>query len=326
MGAINFAAGLAAQILHLALLLAAAPVLVGYLSWLKARLLGRVGPPVLQPWRDLARLLRKQPVLAFNASFLFQAAPALGFAATLAAAALVPSFALGMTSAPVADLLVVAGLLALGRCVLALAGMDVGTAFGGIGASREMMFAAFAEPALVLVFFTLALLAGTTNLDAIAGLLAEGTFGLRISLGLTLVATLIIALAENGRLPVDNPATHLELTMVREAMALEYSGRDLALIEASAALKLLLWLTLIGAMFCPFGMAPPGDGLLAWPLGLLAWVIKIGVLATGLACLETGIAKMRVFRVPEFLGAALLLGLLAAVFLFVSTGFISGSG
>ena len=325
MGAINFAAGLAAQILHLALLLAAAPVLVGYLSWLKARLLGRVGPPVLQPWRDLSRLLRKQPVLAFNASFLFQAAPALGFCATLAAAALVPSFALGMTSAPVADLLVVAGLLALGRCVLALAGMDVGTAFGGIGASREMMFAAFAEPALVLVFFTLALLAGTTNLDAIAGLLAEGTFGLRISLGLTLVATLIIALAENGRLPVDNPATHLELTMVREAMALEYSGRDLALIEASAALKLLLWLTLIGAMFCPFGMALPGN-LLAWPLGLLAWVIKIGVLATGLACLETGIAKMRVFRVPEFLGAALLLGLLAAVFLFVSTGFIPGGG
>jgi formate hydrogenlyase subunit 4 len=318
--------GLAAQLLHIALLLAAAPVLIGFIRWGKARLLGRIGPPVLQPWRDLLRLARKQPVLAYNASFLFRAAPALGFAATLAAAALVPSFALGMTTADTADLLVIAGLLALARCILALAGMDVGTAFGGIGASREMMFATFAEPGMILVIFTLALLAGTTNLDAIAGLLREGTLGLRVSLGLTLVATLAIAIAENGRIPVDNPATHLELTMVHEAMVLEYSGRDLALIEATAALKLLLWLTLIAAMFCPFGMAIPEDGIQAWPLGLLTWLLKMIALATALACFETGIAKMRVFRVPEFLGAALLFGLLAAVFLFVSTGFATGGG
>ena len=323
---IAFGTALAAQIIHLALLLAAAPVLLGFIRWLKARLLGRIGPPVLQPSRDLLRLLRKQPVLAFNASFLFRAAPALGFAATLAAAAMVPSFALGMTTAPISDLLVIAGLLALGRCILALAGMDVGTAFGGIGASREMMFAVFAEPGLILVIFTLALLAGTTNLDAVAGLLREGSQGLRVSLGLTLAATMVIAIAENGRIPVDNPATHLELTMVHEAMVLEYSGRDLALIEATAALKLLLWLTLIAAIFCPFGMAVPEAGLLAWPLGLLTWAAKMGAMATGLACFETGIAKMRVFRVPEFLGAALLMGLLAAVFLFVSTGFSAGGG
>ena len=321
-----FVIGLAAQILHVLLLLAAAPVLIGFIRWLKARLLGRVGPPVLQPWRDLLRLMRKQPVVAYNASFLFRAAPALGFAATVAAAALVPSFALGMTTAHAADLLVIAGLLGLARCILALAGMDVGTAFGGIGASREMMFSVFAEPGLILVIFTRALLAGTTHLDAIAGLLREGTLGLRVSLGLTLVATCVIAIAENGRIPVDNPATHLELTMVHEAMVLEYSGRDLALIEGTAALKLLLWLTLIAAMFCPFGMAVPDGGLLAWPLGLLTWVLKIGAMATGLACFETGIAKMRVFRVPEFLGAALLFGLLAAVFLFVSTGFATGGG
>jgi formate hydrogenlyase subunit 4 len=324
-GVTGFGLALAAQIVHLALLLAAAPVLVGFIRWLKARLLGRIGPPMLQPWRDLLRLLRKQPVLAFNASFLFRAAPALGFAATLTAAALVPSFALGMTTAPVADLLVIAGLLALARCILALAGLDVGTAFGGIGASREMMFSVFAEPGLILVILTLALLAGTTNLDAVAALLREGTFGLRVSLGLTLVSTLVIAIAENGRIPVDNPATHLELTMVHEAMVLEYSGRDLALIEMTAALKLLLWLTLIATIFFPFGMAPAG-GLLAWPLGLLGWVLKMAVMATGLACFETGIAKMRVFRVPEFLGAALLLGMLAAVFLFVSTGFSAGGG
>ena len=325
-GVIGFSMGLVAQILHLALMLAAAPLLVGLIRWLKARLLGRIGPPILQPWRDLLRLARKQPVLAYNASFLFRAAPALGFAATLAAAALVPSFALGMTTAPLSDLLVIAGLLGLGRCILALAGMDIGTAFGGIGASREMMFSVFAEPGLILVIFTLALLAGTTNLDAIATLLREGALGLRVSLGLTLIATCVIAIAENGRIPVDNPATHLELTMVHEAMVLEYSGRDLALIEATAALKLLLWLGLIGAIFCPFGMAIADRSLLGWPVGLLTWAGKMAGLAAALACFETGIAKMRVFRVPEFLGAALLFGLLAAVFLFVSTGFSSGGG
>jgi formate hydrogenlyase subunit 4 len=310
--------GLAAQLVHLALLLAAAPLVAGFVPWLKARLLGRIGPPVLQPWRNLWKLLQKQPVLAFNASWLIRAAPALAFA-------LVPSFALGMTTAPVADLLVIAGLLALGRCILALAGMDIGTAFGGIGASREMMFSVFAEPALILVFFTLALLAGTTNLDAIAGVLRDGALGLRLSLGLTLIATLAIAVAENGRIPVDNPSTHLELTMVHEAMVLEYSGRDLALIELTASLKLVLWLTLVGAMFCPFGLATPEAGLLSWPLGLLTWAGKISVLTIGLAAFETSLAKMRVFRVPEFLGAAILLGLLAAVFLFVSTGFSAGN-
>ena len=320
-----FSTGLAAQLVHLALLVVAAPLVAGFVPWLKARLLGRSGPPLLQPWRDLQKLLRKQPVLAFNASWLFRAAPTLAFAATLTAGALVPSFALGMTTAPVADLLVIAGLLALGRCILALAGMDVGTAFGGIGASREMMFSVFAEPALILVFFTLALLAGSTNLDAIAGVLRDGALGLRLSLGLTLIATLAIAIAENGRIPVDNPSTHLELTMVHEAMVLEYSGRDLALIELTASLKLVLWLTLTAAMFCPFGLATPEAGLLSWPLGLLAWAVKIGVLAVGLAGFETCLAKMRVFRVPEFLGAAILFGLLAAVFLFVSTGFSAGN-
>jgi len=317
--ALNVLLAVAVQLLHLALMLAAAPVLVGLIRLVKSRLLGRRGPPLLQPWRDLLRLLRKQPVLADNASFVFRGAPAVTLAATMAAAALVPSFALGMTLGPVADLLVIAGLLTLGRCATALAGMDVGTAFGGIGASREMTFAVYAEPALLLVILTLALLAGTTNLDAIASLLGQGALGLRVSLGLVLVAMVTVALAENGRIPVDNPATHLELTMVHEAMVLEYSGRDLALVEAGTALKLLVWLSLIAAIFCPFGLAR-ADEPFFWLLGAVFWTTKIAVLGIALAVFETSIAKMRVFRVPEFLGIALLLGVLAAVFLYVSTG------
>ena len=242
-------------------------------------------------------------------------------AATLAAAALVPSFALGMTAAPLADLLVIAGLLGVARCALGLAGMDVGTAFGGIGSSREMMFAVFAEPALLLVIFTLSLLAGSTNLDAVAGALHDGALGLRVSLGLSLIAMLAIAIAENGRIPVDNPATHLELTMVHEAMVLEYSGRHLALIEAAAMLKLLVWLGLIGTIFVPFAIAPAGAPTTAWGLGLLGWAAKMLALLLALAAFETSIAKMRVFRVPEFLGIAVLFALLAVVFLFVSQGF-----
>jgi formate hydrogenlyase subunit 4 len=317
----NLLAALLTQILHLALLLAAAPLLTGLLRRCKARLVGRTGPPVLQPYRDLLRLARKQTVLAENASIVFRMAPLTSFAATAAAAALIPSFALGMASAPVADLLVIAGLLAMGRAALALAAMDLGTAFGGIGASREMSFSAFAEPALLLVFLTLMLLAGTTNLDLIASLLRDGSLGLRVSLGLTLVATLAVAVAENGRIPVDNPASHLELGMIHEAMVLEYSGPDLALIEATAALKLLLWFTLTAAIFIPFGIAPGGAGPVAWTLGLGAWALKMLGMVAVLAVFETAIAKMRIFRVPEFLGIAVLLGLLAAVFLFVSTGF-----
>ncbi|CAH2600959.1 Formate hydrogenlyase subunit 4 [Rhodovastum atsumiense] len=312
---------IATQLLHLLLMLAAAPLLVGLIRLCKARLLGRTGADILQPWRDLIRLSRKQPVLAEGTSWLFRGAPIVAFAAILAAATLVPSFALGMVSASVADLLVILGLLTLARCALALAGMDSGTAFGGLGASREMTFSAFAEPAMMLVIFTLALLVGSTNLDVVAGLLREASFGLRVSLGLALVATIAIAIAETGRIPVDNPATHLELTMVHEAMVLEYSGRHLALIEWGAALKLLLWISLISVIFVPFGTATLDSGPITWLLALPLWTLKVVLLAVALALFETAMAKMRIFRVPEFLGVALLLGLLAAVFLFVSQGF-----
>ena len=309
-----------AQLLHIALILAAAPLLTGAVRWLKARMMGRRGPHPLQPVRDLLKLLRKRPVLAENASAVSRAAPYVAAGAAVAAAALVPSFARGMVFAPLADLILVAGLLALGRVAMALAGMDVGTSFGGLGASREMTFAALAEPALVVAALTLAILAGTTNLDAIAAGFREGGLGLRVSLGLALVALLAVAVAENARIPVDNPATHLELTMVHEAMILEASGRHLALWDYAAMLRLTLWLALLAAVFLPLGQAPAGAAPHLWVVGLAAWLVKMGGLALGLAAFESAIAKMRVFRVPEFLGAALLLGLLGAVYLFVSTG------
>ncbi len=308
------------QLLHLALVLVATPLVVGGTRWLKARLMGRRGAHPLQPYWDLVKLLRKRPVLAENASWVSEVTPYAGVAACLAAVALVPSFSRGMLLAPMADLVLVAGLLAVGRVALALAGMDVGTAFGGLGAAREMSFAAFAEPALLLAVLTFAILAGSTNLEVIATTFADGQLGLRVSLALAAVALLAVAVAENARIPVDNPATHLELTMVHEAMLLEASGRHLALWEMQAGLRLTLWLALLAAVFLPFGAAPAGAGPLAWALGLLAWLAKMAGLCLALAGFESAIAKMRVFRVPEFLGAALLLALLAAALLFVSTG------
>jgi len=306
--------------LHVALLLAAAPLLTGLLRLAQARLLGRTGASPLQPLRDLRRLSRKQGIHAETGSWLLRVAPVADFSASVAAAALVPSFALGMASAPAADLLAFAGLLGLGRAATALAALDAGTGFGGIGASRAMTFSVFAEPALLLVIFTFTLLAGTTNLDAIAGTVHEGALGLRVSMGLALVATLALGLVENGRLPAGNPASHLELTMVHEAMLLDYSGRDLALLEWAAALRLLVWMSLVGIVFAPFGVAF-ADAPLGWPLGLAAWAGKVLLLAGGLALLEASRARMRLFRVPEFLGVAILLGLLAVIFLFISQGF-----
>ena len=306
--------------LHLALLLAAAPLLAGLLRLAQARLLGRAGPSPLQPWRDLRRLSRKQSVIAESGSWLLRVAPVADFATSLVAAALVPSFALGMASAPCADLLVFAGLLGLGRAATALAALDAGTGFGGLGASRVVTIAVFAEPALLLVIFTLTLLAGTTNLDAIAGAAREGELGLPVSMGMALAAVLAVALVECGRRPAGNPAPRSELTMVREALLLDYSGRELALLEWAAALRLLVWMSLVGIVFAPFG-AGLADAPLGWPLGLAAWAGKVLLLAAALALLEAGRAQMRLFRVPEFLGVAILLGVLAVIFLFIGQGF-----
>ena len=311
-------ATLAVQAAQMLLVLALAPLLVGFVRKVKARLLRRQGPPLIQPYRDIIRLLRKDVVLATSASWLFRAFPYLIFAATWVTAALVPTFATGLMFSWSADLIAIIALLGLARFFLALAGLDVGTSFGGIGSSREVMIASLAEPAMLMIVFTLALAAGSTQLSTMAEYLASGEAGLRFSLGLALIALIIVAIAENARIPVDNPATHLELTMVHEAMVLEYSGRHLALIDLAAELKLLLYVSLIACLFVPWGIAAPDAGLKALLIGVVAYVAKLAAGAFLLAVFETSIAKMRVFRVPEFMGVALMLALLATLLLFVS--------
>jgi len=311
---------LIAQGAQMMLVLVLAPLLLGYTRKLRARLLRRQGPPILQPYRDLLRLIRKEVVLAENASWLFRSGPYMIFAATWVAAALIPTFATRLQFSWTADLIAITALIGSSRFFLALVGMDVGTSFGGIGSSREMMFASLAEPAMMMIVFTLALLAGSTQLSVVADFMQTNA-SLRVSLGLALIALIIVALTENARVPVDNPATHLELTMVHEAMVLEYSGRHLAVLELAAALKLLLYLSLIACIFMPWGIAPAGSGPAAYAIGLASYLAKIGVGGFGLVMFETSIAKMRVFRVPDFLGIALMLGLLGMLLLFVSRSF-----
>lgn len=312
---------LAFQGAQMLLVLLLAPLLTGFVRKVKARLLRRQGPPLLQPYRDLIRLMRKDVVLADNASWLFRVIPYFVFAATWIAASLVPTFRSGLLFSWSADLIAIIAVLGSARFFLALAGLDVGTAFGGIGSSREVMIASLAEPAMLMIVFTLALIAGSTQLSTMAAFMNSPEVGLRVSLGLGLIALTIVAIAENARIPVDNPATHLELTMVHEAMVLEYSGRHLALIELSAALKLLLYMSLIACLFAPWGLSPPAAEPAYLVGGVAAYVAKLAVGGILLAVFETAIAKMRVFRLPGFLGAALMLALLAALLRFVSRSF-----
>lgn len=303
---------------QMTIVLVLAPGLTGLVRKVKARLTRRRGAPIVQPYRDLARLLKKEVVLADNASWLFRVSPYMIFAATWVAAALIPTFAIGLQFSWTADLIAIVALLGSVRFFLALAGMDIGTSFGGIGSSREMMIGAIAEPAMLLTVFSVALVAGTTQLSYVVEFMASGQVGIRVSLGMALVALIIVAIAENARIPVDNPATHLELTMVHEAMVLEYSGRHLAMIELAAMLKLLLYVALIGCVFAPWGIAPTDSGPAELAAGLVYFLAKLAAGGTLLAVFETSIAKMRVFRVPDLIGSALMLALLGTLLLFVS--------
>ena len=300
------------------LVLLLAPLLTGFVRKVKARLLRRQGPPLLQPYRDLLRLMRKEVVLAHSASWLFRVIPYIVFAGTWVAASLVPTFRSGLLFSWSADLIAIIALLGSARFFLALAGLDVGTAFGGIGSSREVMIASLAEPAMLMIVFTLALVVGSTQLSTMAAYVLSSGVGLRVSLGLALLALIMVAIAENARIPVDNPATHLELTMVHEAMVLEYSGRHLALIDLASELKLLLYISLIGCLFVPWGLAATVASPQTVTIGVVSYLAKLVAGGALLAVFETAIAKMRVFRVPEFLGAALMLGLLGTLLLFVS--------
>ncbi len=308
------------QFVQMSLVIGLAPLLTGVVRKVKARIQRRQGPPLLQPYRDLRRLMLKEVVLADNASWLFRVVPYLMLSITWVAAALVPTFATGLMFSWTGDLIAIAGLLGAARFAQALAGLDVGTSFGGIGSSREVMFASLAEPAMIMIVFCVALIAGSTQLSTIADNMASGQSGLRVSLALALIALVIVALAENARIPVDNPATHLELTMVHEAMVLEYSGRHLAMIDLATFLKLLLYVSLIGCLFFPFGIARNGAGAEQYLIGLAVYLMKLFAGGVLLGVFEMSIAKMRVFRVPNFLGAAFMLGLLGVLLLFVSRG------
>jgi formate hydrogenlyase subunit 4 len=308
---------LVATVLHAALVFAVAPLLMGGVTKLRAWALGRRGPPLIQPYFHLYKLLRKTTLVPETATEFFAVWPAASFLATATAVLLVPGFCTGLITAPASDFITLAGLFALARAATMLGGLETGFGFGGAAAGRDTLFSVFAEAALLVVLLGFVLLSKNITVDGIATSFAAAHIGISVSLGFALAAMLAVALTETGRIPTDNPAGHLELAMVHEAMSLEYSGRFLLLLDYAAMLRLLLWMNLIGTIFIPFGMARAAD-LLSWPFGLVLWAMKLGGMAVALSLFEIGTAKMRVFRVPEFLGAAMLLGILAGVFLFVA--------
>jgi len=304
------ASGLSAQLTELLLAVLLAPLLTGWVNQCRAWLQNRSAPGLLQPYRLLAKLFEKEVVLAGNASPLFRTAPYLVFGCLALAAAIVPTLGTDLPLNAAADAIALVGLLALVRFFMALAGMDVGTAFGSLGARREMMVGFLAEPALLMVLFTASLISQSTSLTTTVETLAHREFVIYPSMAFAGVAFTMVSLAENARIPVDNPATHLELTMIHEAMVLEYSGRHLAMIEWAASLKLFVYSCIGLALFFPFGVAAGGDWLgLALALPVLAAKLAVG--GAALALIEMVSAKMRIFRAPEFLGTAFLLAVLA---------------
>jgi formate hydrogenlyase subunit 4 len=300
------------------LTLGIAPGVIGLVRWIKARLQGRLGAGPTQPYRDLIKLFHKEVIVSTNASWIFRATPFLLFGSTVAVSLMVPLVAAPLPFDALGDLIVVVYLLLFGTFFLSLAGLDPGTAFGGMGASREMTIAALAEPTIALAIFGLGVGAGSTNLGQIvARTLANPGDTLSPGHLLAFASLFIVMLAETGRLPVDNPATHLELTMIHEAMILEYSGRYLALIEWAASMKFFIFLALLANLFVPWGVAvvltPAAVGLAVFALAL-----KVIMLAAAVALLETSVAKLRLFRVPELLSVSFLLALLAVTSSFMA--------
>lgn len=300
---------LASQALQLAVAVALGPLYLGWVNQWRAWLQNRKAPPLYQPYRTIAKLFHKDAVIAASASPLFRAAPYVVFGCMMLALAIVPILATDLPLAPAADVIALVGVFALARVFLALAAMDIGTAFGSLGARREMLVSFLAEPALLMVFFTASLISQSTALATIVETLGHREFTLYPSLAFAAAAFVMVLLAENARIPVDNPATHLELTMIHEAMVLEYSARHLAVIEWAAALKLTAYTAIGIALFAPWGIAPAGQWFLL-PLAVLALGAKLAVAGFGLALIETLSAKMRIFRVPEFLATAFLLAVL----------------
>lgn len=303
-------AGLAATGVQVLVVAAGSPVLVGVLRQTRARLEGRAGAGIAQPWRDLRKLGRRQPATPVGTGWAFRLAPLLLAGTSLVLAAVVPLLTTASPLDPAADLFAVVGLLALGTVTLALAALDTGTAFGGMGASRAITILALVEPTILVAVFALSARVGSTNLAAIVTATLHTPLRVASPGSLLAAAALVIVMvAETGRLPVDNPATHLELTMIHEAMVLEYAGPDLALIEWASSVRLTVLLGLLGSLFAPWGIA--GTSLAALAVALAAFVVKVTILGAGLGAAEVFLAKLRLFRVPELLAGSFVLALLA---------------
>jgi formate hydrogenlyase subunit 4 len=311
---------IAAVIGQSALVLLFSPLITGFGKTLKARLQTRRGPGILQPYRDLHKLLRKGMVIPQTASWIFSATPYVLFATTLLAGLLIPTISAQAPLSWIGGVLAVVYLLALGRFFLALSGLDAGSPFGGLGSSREMTISAIAEPALMLAVFTVALGAGSTNLSYMAqAAVGQSWRFLAPSQMLAFAALFIVLIAETGRIPVDNPATHLELTMIHEAMILEYSGPYLALIEWSAWMKQMILMTLLMNVFFPYGLSADGSPA-GMAVSIALFVSKLAILAFAVVLVETANAKLRLFRVPELLAVAFVLSALALVSTFLFGG------
>jgi formate hydrogenlyase subunit 4 len=304
-------------LLQTVLLLLLAPLLSGCIRNWKAKLQNRRGAPIWQPYLDLVKFLRKDMVISEHASWVFSFAPYVVFITALVAGLLVPMVTVQAPLSLFGDVLALVGLLALGRFFLALGGLDPGSAFGGMGSSREMTIAAIAEPAMMLAIFTVAITAGSTDISHIVQVAQSPTWKvLNPTHVMAFAALFIVLLAETGRIPVDNPATHLELTMIHEAMLLEYSGRYLALMEWGASIKQLVLMTLLVNIFFPIGMATAATPA-ALGIGALVYVGKLMLIAAAVVVVETTNAKLRLFRVPDLLGAAFVLGTLALLSTFL---------
>jgi len=302
--------GVLAQVAAMAVALVVAPLLSGWVNVCRALLQNRRPPPLLLPFHTLRKLFVKESVVAHDATALFRGAPYVVFGCMLLASMIIPTLSTNLPMAPAADAIALVGLFALARLFISLAAMDIGTAFGTLGARREMLFGFLAEPAFLMVLFTASLISNSTSLATIVTSLAHREFAILPSLAFAGVAFTMVSLAENARVPVDNPATHLELTMIHEALILEYSGRHLALMEWAASLKLFAYSCAGLALFFPWGVAQANDHVaLLWALPVL--LVKLAVGGSLLAVIETTLAKMRIFRVPEFLATAFLLGVLA---------------
>ncbi|MCX9010698.1 MAG: NADH-quinone oxidoreductase subunit H [Candidatus Methanoperedens sp.] len=311
---------LAIAVFQVFIILALAPLLSGMIKKVKAFLQMRKGAGILQPYYDIAKLLRKDSVVSGNVSWIFHAAPAISFVAVLAAGLLIPVYILNMPFSFAGDLIAVVYLFALSRFFIALASLDAGSSFGGMGGSREMFIASLAEPAMMLSIFAIALNVGSTNLGYISGAVSSmGIDAVSPYQLLAFVALFIIAIAETGRIPVDNPATHLELTMIHEAMILEYSGKQLAIVELGAMVKQLLVFSLLANIFFPWGIASDlsAAGL---AVSLIVFIIKISILGVLIALVETSTAKWRLFRLPNLLSISLMLSFLSLVSFIIVKG------